>query len=113
MPSAIFTYADAIQAVRTRLNDDAQRRYSDTKIHNDFLPGVLQQLRADRPDLWLGAYGTGNFKPSMLDPVAFDDMGFQSFVDALHAAVEAMEEESVQTGVANVADSKSERARKS
>lgn len=113
MPSTNFTYADAIQAVRTRLNDAVARRYNDSVILNDFLPGVLQQLRADRPDLWLGQYGTENFKPSQTDPVVFDDMGYQTFVDALHSAVEAMEEESVQSGVAGMADGKSERARKS
>lgn len=113
MASANFTYDDAIQAVRERLNDDAQRRTSDEDILNRYLPGVLAQLRADRPDLWYGTYGTETYKPGQMDAIAFDDAGFESLVDALYAAIQAVDEESARTGLAGFADMRSERARKS
>lgn len=113
MASANFTVDDAIQAVRSRLNDNQQRRFTDDRILSDYVPGVLAQLRADRPELWHGAYGTENPKPAQTDPCPFFDEGFQSFVDALLAAVEAQDEESAKTGLAGFADERAERERKS
>lgn len=112
MSSANFTYDDAIQAARKQLNDDAQRRWSDNDILTLVLPRVLLQLRSDRPDLWHGLYGTENFKPAQLDPLPFDDVGFNALAEALIAAINEQDAENSTSGVATFADSRSERARK-
>lgn len=112
MASANFTVDDAIQAVREQIEDDASRRIDDTDILNLHVPKVLQQLRADRPDLWIGAYGTESFKPAQTDPLPFDDMGFNAFVEALLASVEEKEDEAMSDGSAAGADARSQRARR-
>lgn len=113
MASTNFTFQDVLDHVREQLNDDAQRRWDDTDILNRYLPAAFQQLRADRPDLFVGLYGTENFKPSAQDPLPFDDLGFTTLVEALVARIQGSEEESAGSGVAGVADSLSERARRS
>lgn len=113
MSSTNFTYDDAIQHARKRMNDDAQRRWSDSDILNLVLPGALQQLRADRPDLFIGLYGTENFKPSQTAAIPFDDAGFSALVDALVAAILSQDDEAVGAGTAANADARSERARRS
>lgn len=113
MSSTNFTYDDAIQATRKQLNDDAQRRWPDVDILNYVLPRVLQQLKTDRPDLFIGLYRTENFKPSQTDPIPFDDAGFNALTEALIAAVNEQDAETTSSGVATFADSRSERARRS
>lgn len=112
MASSNFTIDDAIQAVREQIEDDLGVRIEDTDILTLHVPKVLQQLRSDRPDLWHGAYGTENFKPGQSDPVPFDDMGFNAFVEALLASVEEKEDEAMADGSAQGADARSERARR-
>jgi hypothetical protein len=87
--STNFVFQDVLDHVREQLNDDAQRRWDDTDILNRYLPAALQQLRADRPDLFIGSYGTENYKPSALDPLPFDDAGFSTLVEALIARIRA------------------------
>jgi hypothetical protein len=112
MSSANFTYDDVIQAARQQIQDDAQRRWTDAAILTYILPRVLQQLRADRPDLWIGLYGTEAFKPSQSAAIPFDDAGYNTLVEALVAAINEEQDESASDGVAAFADSRSERARR-
>lgn len=112
MSSSNFTYDDAIQAARQQIQDDAQRRWSDNDILTYILPRVLQQLRADRPDMWIGLYGTENFKPSQTAAIPFDDAGYNTLVEAIIAAVNEEQDESANDGVAAMADAKSERSRR-
>lgn len=113
MSSTNFTFDDVIQAVRQRLQDDAGRRIDDSDILNRYLPGEYQQLWNDRRDLFFGLYGANiNFKPSQQDPLPFDDAGFTALVEAVIAAINESEEEAVSSGVAGMADTKSQRARK-
>jgi hypothetical protein len=112
VPSTNFTIDDAIQATRQQLQDDAQRRYDDVTILTQYVPRVMQQLYSDRPDLFVGSYAVVNFKPGQMDPLVFDDVGFNSFVEGLVAAIESQSDESVSSGVAGMADQKSERARR-
>ena len=112
MSSSNFTYDDAIQAARQQIQDDAQRRWTDNDILTFILPRVLQQLRTDRPDLWIGQYGTEVFKPSQTAAIPFDDSGFNTLVEALIAAVNEEQDESASDGVASLADARSERARR-
>lgn len=113
MASSNFTWDDAIQAARESLQDAAQRRWGDAEILTFVLPRVLQQLRADRPDLFIGLFGAENFKPSQTDPIDMDDLGFNSLVDAIVAAILKQDEESAGSGSAQAADFTSERSRKS
>lgn len=117
MPSANFTFDDAIQAVRHQLNDDAQRRWTDSDINTFILPRVYQQLVADRPDLFVGlgiGVSTGlNLKPAQMDPIPFDDSGFTAFVEALLAATREKDEEASSARKAAEADARSQRAKRS
>lgn len=112
MASSNFTFDDAIQAARRQLNDDAQRRWTDADILAIYLPRVYAQLAADRPDLFVGTGGV-TFKPAQMDPIPFDDAGYNPFVEALVAAIMETQEESVSMGQAVGADQRSERARRS
>lgn len=112
MSSTNFTYGDAVGAARESLQDAAQRRWPDATIFTYVLPRVLQQLRSDRPDLFIGTFGSENFKPTDED-VLPDDMGFNTLVEAIVAAILKQEEESAGSGSAAAADFTSERSRKS
>jgi hypothetical protein len=113
MASSNFTYGDVIDAARKQLNDDAQRRWNDSDIIAYYLPRALQQLRADRPDLWYGNYGAENFKPSAADPLVFDDAGFNTLVEALLSIIHSEDEEASSASSAGFNDAKSERSRRS
>lgn len=112
MASTNFTYQDVLDSTREALQDSAQRRWDDSEIQNYTLPRVLQQLRGDRPDLFIGLFGTEDFKPSMDDAIPFDDLGFNTLVEALVAAILKQEEESAGSGSAAAADYSSERSRR-
>lgn len=110
MSSANFTYQDAIDAARELVNDDAQRRWDDADVLSRILPRQLAQLKADRPDAFLGVLATVNLKPSATDACAFDDSCFNPFVEALVAAIEGTDDEAA--AGAQAADGRSERARR-
>jgi hypothetical protein len=112
MTSTNFVYQDAVSSARKQFADDAGRRWSDGDIEILILPRVLQQLRADRPDAFIGAYTGLNLKPSLADPCVFDDALFNAFVEAIVAAVTAVDEESVASGQSAGTDALSERARR-
>lgn len=110
---SVFTYLDAIDAARERLDDEANMRVTDDEILSMHLPRALQQLRADRPDLWLGLYGTEAFKPTTLSAtMPFADEGFTPLVDALVAGLAGKQDEPSATPKESMADARSERARK-
>lgn len=112
MSSTNFTFDDVVLAVREQLNDNASRRITDTDILLYHLPGVYQQLRNDRPDLFIGLFtATINFKPSASDPLPFGDEGYYALVQALLADVQERAAETA-SGAAGAADARSERARK-
>jgi hypothetical protein len=113
MSSANFTYDDVIQAARLQLNDKAQRRWPDADIMTYVLPRALQQLRSDRPDLFIGLFGSEVFKPSQSAPLQCDDAGFDALVEAVLAKVNEGEDEAANSGVSNMADARSQRDRKS
>lgn len=113
MSSANFNFADVLDAARAQFHDDPQRRITDTDLITITVPRALQQLRADRPDLFFGLYGTENFKPSITDPIPFDDAGYTALVEAVIAIVNEGEDESIGDGTASFADQRSERARRS
>lgn len=112
MSSTYFTYQDAVNAARKQFADDAGYRFDDGEIELVILPAVLQQLREDRPDAFVGRYSTFNPKPSLADPCAFDDAIFNTFVEALVAAVTSVDEESVTGGQSATADARAERTRR-
>ena len=114
MASTVFTIDDAIQAARQSFEDEAQRRIDDVEILTYHVPRALQQLYSDRPSLFVGhaTLGAVNFKVAQMDPLPFDDNGFNDFVEAIIASVESKDEEAVAAGVAGMADAKSQRARK-
>lgn len=112
MASTNFVYQDAIDQVRKLLDDDAARRLTDDDINNLYVPRILMQLRADRPDVFLGGLSTFNPKPGITYACAFDDVAFNDFVEALLAAINGAMEETVSTGQAGMADARSERARR-
>jgi hypothetical protein len=111
--STQLRFSNALDAAREDLNDDAQRRWPDTDLMNYVVPKVLAQLRADRPDLFVGSFTSMNLAPVIEDFLPFDDEGFFSFVEAIVASVLGQSEESVGRGKEAAADGKSERARKS
>ena len=84
----------------------------DLDIMQRFVPAALVQLRNDRPDAFVGSFGTESFKPAEADPTPFDDSCFHTFVQAVVSAVQSSEDESASSGVAGMADAKSERARR-
>jgi hypothetical protein len=110
--SANFTIDDAIQAARKLLNDDAQRRHTDADIMAVIVPRVLQQLYSDRPDAFVGSFGSVNFKPSQADPLPFDDVCFNAFIEGIVAAIDSGEEESIGQGIAGSADNRAQRSRR-
>lgn len=113
MASTNFLYQDAVTAARRQIADDSGRRVSDGDIELTILPRLLAQLRDDRPDLFLGAIDTVNLRPSLADPCAFDDSGYSAFVEAIVAAVQGVDEESMSGGTSRAADALSERSRRS
>lgn len=113
MASANFTYQDVADQAREILQDSAKRRWTDEDIRVRYLPRVLMQLRADRPDAFLGSYTTFDPSPAALSTAcAFEDEVFNACVEALVAAVQASEEEAASMGQSGASDARSERARK-
>lgn len=111
--STNFTFDDVIQHVRMKLNDNAQRRWPDSDIMSFFVPAAYQQLRADRPDAFMGftKFGTENFKPSQADPLPFADEVFTEFVDMVLASIQMQSAEAVNAGTAAQADGMAQRSR--
>lgn len=112
MASTTFVYQDAVDAARKKIADAAGRRIDDGDIELVMIPEVLADLRAKRPDLFIGAFDSVNLKPSLADPCAFDDAGYAEFVEALVSAITAMDEESMSGGQSAAADARSERSRR-
>lgn len=112
MASANFTYQEAVDQAREILQDSAKRRWTDEDIRVRYLPRVLAQLRADRPDAFLGGYATFDPSPAALSAAcAFEDDVFNAFVEALVAAVQASEDEAAGPAQSGVAEGRAERAK--
>lgn len=111
MASANFIYQDVLDAVRTQIGDESQRRWPDATILSRTIPRALSQLRSDRPDIWHGVYGTENFKPTAVTACPFDDVGFDALVQAVVSLLNEQSEEAGSDGLAVLADMKSERNR--
>lgn len=111
--SAIFSYDDVIQSAREKIGQAANLRLTDDEIMDYHLPQALQNLRADRPDLWIGIYGSEAFKPTTQSGLLpFADEGFTPLVEALASVLSTKDDDPKGSQTSVMTDAKSERSRK-